>query len=110
MTPFGFFWLSGVEVADLLCSGYDADFAKIQQDVAILSSVGGYLPVQALRDIYALHQSAYCGEYSDGESSHEDFKWACERHMAKAGHQPSPRNWALAAVAAVPADYVFGPW
>jgi len=86
------------------------DFDRIQQDVAILSSVGGYLSVERLRDIYALHQSAYCGEYSDGESNHEDFKWACERHMAKAGVKPSPVNWARAAIQAVPENYVFGPF
>jgi len=83
------------------------DFDKIRQDCASLQA-GERVPVQALRDIYALHCNCYCGEYSDGESRPDDFKWACERNMAKAGRKPSPRNWALAAIDSVPHPYVWG--
>ena len=86
------------------------DFDKIRSDTEFLLTYRGDLSVDALRAIYALHCNCYCGEYSDGESNPADFKWACERSMAKDGVKPSPRNWTLAATKCVPHPYVWGEY
>ena len=65
--------------------------------------------IHAMREMFGTWQHVYCGQFTDGHGTVEDFQWSCRERMRRNGVKPSPRAWVETAISIMPAGYVFDP-
>lgn len=63
---------------------------------------GGSLTTDQCRVVYRYLRNLYCGEYTDGEGTHDSFHDACQRRLKSR----TPADWVTAALATVPHEYL----